>query len=116
MSLDPAPPLSHPPSALRFQAPPSGATANQIAAIPRLELPLLPAGFVPAGSDVPRPAAAGFKLPEAALAPKLRLGRLERHALPQVLASCREGTAEGGKGLPGPAAPGQGRDAREAGS
>lgn len=45
------------------------ATANRVAAIASRVSPLLPASFVPAGSDVPRPAAAGFKLPEAALAP-----------------------------------------------
>lgn len=35
----------------------------------------------------------------------------ERCALPQVLAVLGEGTAKGGEGRPGPAAPGQGRTA-----
>lgn len=49
---------------------PSEPAANQEAATPLRVPPLLPAGLAPAGSDVPRPAAAGFKLPEAASAPE----------------------------------------------
>lgn len=63
-------PTSVPPCVQVLDPAPLGVAANRGAASPPHVPRPLPDGRAPAGSDVPRPAAAGFKLPEAAPVPQ----------------------------------------------